>query len=206
MTEYIRMNPDNPEMQDIGQVVECLKKGGIIIYPTDTVYGLGCDITHPKAIEKIARLKGTKAKQANLAIVCHNLSDLAKYVRPIPNSVFRVLKKNLPGPFTFILPANTNVPKVFNTKKKEVGIRVPDNLIPRLIVEELGCPIVTTSVVEIEELENSTTDPQMIYEQFKGLVDIVIDGGFGNQIPSTVVTNENDEFEITRQGLGELLL
>ena len=203
MAEYIRLNPDQPDSKIIGKIVEALRNGAIIIYPTDTVYGVGCDITNAKAIDKVARIKGTAAKKANLSIVCHNLSHLANYVRPIPNSVFRVLKKFLPGPYTFILPANNNVPKVFNTKKKEVGIRVPDNNIPRAIVEELGNPIVTTSVVQVEELQDFPADPQMIYEHFKDQVDIVIDGGYGNNIPSTIVINNNDEFEVIRQGLGE---
>ncbi|UTW65885.1 threonylcarbamoyl-AMP synthase [bacterium SCSIO 12643] len=203
--EYIRLNPDQPDSKVIGQIVKALQNGAVIIYPTDTVYGIGCDISQPKAIEKIAKIKGTKAKQANLAIVCHNLSHLANYVKPISNTVFRVLKKYLPGAFTFILPANTNVPKVFNTKKKEVGIRVPDHLIPRQIVEELGNPIVTTSVVDLDELIEYTMDPQMIYERFKDQVDIVIDGGYGNNIPSTVVLVDNEDFEVVREGMGEFM-
>ena len=203
MADYIRINPDQPDSKSILRVVKALRAGAVIIYPTDTVYGVGCDITNAKAIEKVAKIKGAKAKKANLAIVCHNLSHLANYVRPIPNSVFRVLKKSLPGAFTFILPANNNVPKVFNTKKKEVGIRVPNNLIPRMIVEELGNPIVTTSVISLNELEEHNMDPQLIYEQFKNQVDLVIDGGYGNNIPSTIVVVDNEDFEVVRQGLGE---
>jgi tRNA threonylcarbamoyl adenosine modification protein (Sua5/YciO/YrdC/YwlC family) len=203
MAEYIRVNPDQPDSKTIGKIVKALRNGAVIIYPTDTVYGVGCDITQPKAIEKVAQLKGSKAKKANLSIVCHNLSHLANYVKPIPNSVFRVLKKSLPGAFTFILPANNRVPKVFNTKKKEVGIRVPNNLIPRAIVEELGNPIVTTSVIDIDELVEYTMDPQMIFERFRDQVDIVIDGGYGNNIPSTVVVVDDESFEVVRQGLGE---
>ncbi len=201
--EYIRLNPDQPDAKTISYIVEKLSHGAIIVFPTDTVYGVGCDITNPKAIEKVARIKGTVAKKANLSIVCHNLSHLSTFVRPIPNSVFRVLKKSLPGPFTFILPANNSVPKVFNTKKKEVGIRVPDNNIPRMIVEKLGNPIVTTSIVKLEDLEDFPADPQLIYEEFKDQVDIVIDGGYGNNIPSTIIITNNDDFEIVRQGLGE---
>ncbi len=203
MAEYIRLNPDKPDSKVIGQIVKALRNGAVIIFPTDTVYGVGCDITQPKAIERVARIKGSKAKKANLSIVCHNLSNLASFVKPIPNSVFRVLKKSLPGAFTFILPANSNVPKVFNTKKKEVGIRVPDHLIPRAIVEELGNPIVTTSVIDIDELIEYTMDPQMIYERFKDQVDIVIDGGYGNNIPSTIVVINNEDFEVVREGLGD---
>ena len=203
MSDYIRVNPDQPDPKSILRIVNALKAGAVIIYPTDTVYGVGCDITNAKAIEKVARIKGSVAKKANLSIVCHNLSHLSNYVRPIPNSVFRVLKKSLPGAFTFILPANNNVPKVFNTKKKEVGIRVPNNLIPRMIVEELGNPIVTTSVINLSELEEHNMDPQLIYDQFREKVDLVIDGGYGNNIPSTIVTVNNEEFEVVRQGLGE---
>lgn len=205
MAEYIRINPENPDMKWISHVVEELKKGAVVIYPTDTVYGVGCDITHAKAIERVARIKGSKAKQANLSIVCHNLSHLSSYVRPISNTIFRGLKRNLPGPFTFILPANNAVPKVFNTKKKEVGIRVPDHLVPRLIVETLGHPIVTTSVVDLDELVEHTPDPQVIYDRFKDQVDIVIDGGYGNTIASTVIKAEDDDFEILREGLGEFI-
>lgn len=203
MAKYIRINPDQPDSKSILLVVKALQAGAVIIYPTDTVYGVGCDITNAKAIEKVAKIKGSKAKKANLSIVCHNLSHLANYVRPIPNSVFRVLKKSLPGAFTFILPANNNVPKVFNTKKKEVGIRVPNNLIPRMIVEELGNPIVTTSVISLNELEEHNMDPQLIFEQFKDQVDLVIDGGYGNNIPSTTVSVDNEDFQVTRQGLGD---
>ena len=203
MAKYIRLNPDKPDSKIIGEIVTALRNGAVIIFPTDTVYGVGCDITHPKAIERVAQIKGSKAKKANLSIVCHNLSNLANFVKPIPNSVFRVLKKSLPGAFTFILPANSNVPKVFNTKKKEVGIRVPDHLIPRAIVEELGNPIVTTSVIDIDELIEYTMDPQMIFERFKDQVDIVVDGGYGNNIPSTIVVVDNENFQVVREGLGE---
>lgn len=204
MAKYIRLHPDHPDPKVVGEIVKELKNGAVIIYPTDTVYGVGCDITQPKAIERVARIKGTAAKKANLAIVCHNLSHLSSFVRPISNTVFRVLKKSLPGAFTFILPANTNVPKVFNTKKKEVGIRVPDHKIPQAIVEELGNPIVTTSVIDLDELLEYTMDPEMIFDRFKDQVDIVIDGGYGNNIASTVVLVEDDSFEILRQGLGDL--
>lgn len=203
MAEYIRINPDDPDRKTIGYIVEELRKGAVIIYPTDTVYGLGCDITKPKSIERVARIKGTKAKQGNLSIVCFNLGDLANYVKPIANSVFRTLKRYLPGPYTFILPANTRVPKVFNTKKKEVGIRVPDHLIPQMIVEELGNPIVTTSVIDLDELIEYTMDPQMIFDRFQDQVDIVIDGGYGNNIASTVVQVEDEDYNVLRQGLGE---
>lgn len=203
MAKYIRVNPDNPDSKTISEIAKALKNGAVIIYPTDTVYGVGCDINNAKAIERVAQIKGTKASKSNLSIVCHNLSHLSLFVKPIPNSVFRALKNYLPGAYTFILPANNNVPKVFNTKKKEVGIRVPDNNIPRAIVEELGNPIVTTSVVDVDELIEYTTDPEMIYERFKDKVDIVIDGGYGNNIPSTVIVVHDESFEVVREGLGE---
>jgi tRNA threonylcarbamoyl adenosine modification protein (Sua5/YciO/YrdC/YwlC family) len=203
MAKYIRINPEQPDSKTISEIATALRNGAVIIYPTDTVYGVGCDINNAKAIERVAQIKGSKAKKSNLSIVCHNLSHLALFVKPIPNSVFRVLKKHLPGAFTFILPANNNVPKVFNTKKKEVGIRVPDNNIPRAIVEELGNPIVTTSVIDLDELVEYTMDPEMIFERFKDKVDIVIDGGYGNNIPSTVIVVDQETFEVVREGLGE---
>lgn len=203
MAKYIRLNPENPDSKTVSEIAAALKNGAVIIYPTDTVYGVGCDINNPKAIERVAQIKGTKAKKSNLSIVCHNLSHLALFVKPIPNSVFRVLKRSLPGAFTFILPANNNVPKVFNTKKKEVGIRVPNHKIPLSIVEELGNPIVTTSVIDLDELIEYTMDPEMIFERFKDKVDMVIDGGYGNNIPSTIVVVDNESFEVVREGLGE---
>ncbi|MFT4753796.1 MAG: tRNA threonylcarbamoyl adenosine modification protein (Sua5/YciO/YrdC/YwlC family) [Salibacteraceae bacterium] len=203
MAKYIRINSDHPDSKVIGEIAKALKNGAVIIYPTDTVYGVGCDINNAKAIERVAQIKGTKAKKSNLSIVCHNLSHLSLFVKPIPNSVFRVLKKSLPGAFTFILPANNNVPKVFNTKKKEVGIRVPNHHIPRAIVEALGNPIVTTSVIDLDELVEYTMDPEMIFQRFQDKVDIVIDGGYGNNIPSTIVLVENESFEVIREGLGE---
>ncbi len=206
MAKYIRVNPENPDPKVIGEIAKALKNGAVIVFPTDTVYGVGCDIMNPKAIERVAQIKGTPAKKSNLSIVCQNLSHLSSFVKPISNPVFRVLKKSLPGAFTFILPANTSVPKVFNTKKKEVGIRVPDHKIPQAIVEELGNPIVTTSVIDVDELLEYTMDPDMIYERFQDKVDIVIDGGYGNNIPSTIVLVQNEGFEIIRQGLGELVV
>lgn len=203
MAKYIRLHPENPDPKTVEGIVTALQNGAIIIYPTDTVYGLGCDINNPRAIDRVAQIKGEKAKKANLAIICHDLSHLSDYVKPISNTVFRTLKRLLPGPFTFILPANNNVPKVFNTKKKEVGIRVPNHKIPLAIVAELGHPIVTTSVMGQDELDTYAMDPSIIFEQFKDKVDIVIDGGHANNILSTVVRVDGDSFEIVRQGLGD---
>ena len=203
--KHIRINPDNFQMKEFNPVVECLRDGGIIIYPTDTVYGLGCDITNKRAIERIAKLKGIKAEDAKFAMIFYDLSHLSDYTKPITNTTFRLMKKALPGAFTFILDANTNVPKIFNkSKKKEVGIRIPDNPIPREIVRLLGNPIVTTSVHDDDEILEYTTDPSMLYENFKDKVDIIVDGGYGNNIPSTIVDCTGDDPEIIRQGLGTL--
>ncbi len=201
----IRINADKPNAQEIQLVVNCLRDGGVIIYPTDTVYGFGCDITKKRAVERIAKLKGLKAEDAKFAMVFFDLSHLADYTKPLDNRIFRVMKSALPGAFTFILEANNAVPKIFNKhKKKEVGIRVPDHPIPREIVRVLGSPIVTTSVHDSDELVEYTTDPHMIYENFKDHVDLIIDGGYGNNIPSTIVNCTEGELDVVRQGLGDL--
>ncbi len=202
-TKYIRINPDSPNGGDIEKVVRCLENGGVIIYPTDTVYGLGCDATNAKALEKIARLKNIKLQDAKFAIVAFDLSNIATYAK-VPTNIFKVLKKTLPGPFTFILNATNNVPKLFKNKKKTIGLRIPDNMIPREIVRQLGNPLVTTSVVSDDEILEYTTDPNMLFENFKGKVDMVIDGGYGNNIPSTILDCTNDEVELIREGLGNL--
>lgn len=200
------MHPENPEMRKINRVVEILRAGGVIIYPTDTVYGMGCDIFNQKAIEKILRIKGIKLKQANLSFICYDLSHISEYARHISNPVFKVMKKALPGPFTFILEASSKVPKILNTNKRTVGIRVPDHNIPREIVNMLGNPIITTSIHDEDEVIEYSTDPGLIYDKYENLVDAVIDGGYGNNVPSTVVDCTGDEFEIVREGMGELNL
>lgn len=187
------------------KVVKILNEGGIIIYPTDTVYGLGCDIYNHKAVEKIARIKNRNLTKANFSFICSDLSHISDYTRQINNVTFKLMKKNLPGPFTFILPANNNVPKLFKNKKKTVGIRIPDNNIPLDIVRFLGHPILTTSIYDEDDVIEYTTDPELIYEKYDNVVDIVIDGGYGDNIPSTVVDCTNDEIEIVRQGKGELI-
>lgn len=200
----LRTNPDKPDEKVILQAAEILRMGGIIIYPTDTVYGIGCDITQPKAIEKLCRIKGILPEKANFSIICHDLSHLSDYTRPIPTSVFRVLKKALPGPYTFILEANNSVPKIFQSKKKTVGIRVPDNAIVQGIVKALGNPVVSSSVHDTEdELMDYFTDPEMIGEKFKGIVDAVVNGGFGNLQASTVIDATGGAFEVIREGLGD---
>ncbi|MCL4160838.1 UNVERIFIED_CONTAM: hypothetical protein GTU68_013265 [Idotea baltica] len=200
----LTINPDNPEGRKIKQVVESLQKGGIIIYPTDTVYGLGCDIFNPKAVEKICRLRGLKPEKAMLSFICEDISQVADYAYQIDNDVFKVLKKNLPGPFTFVLRANNTVPKLFKNRKRTIGIRIPENNIARTIVQELGRPILSISLKSDDEILQYFTDPTDIYDDFKKLVDIVIDGGVGNNNPSTVVDCTGDELEIIRQGSGVL--
>jgi tRNA threonylcarbamoyl adenosine modification protein (Sua5/YciO/YrdC/YwlC family) len=202
---FIKLYNENPNPRDILKVVEVLQQGGIIIYPTDTVYGLGCDITNAKAVEKIARIKGINIEKSNFSFICSDLGHLSIYARPISNHVFKIIKKNIPGPFTFILEASSNVPKYFKGKKKTVGIRVPDNNIIREIVKELGNPILSTSIHDDDEIIEYTTDPELIYEKFKDITDLVIDGGFGELVPSTIVDFTSSEPVILRQGKGKLI-
>ncbi|MDY0343840.1 MAG: L-threonylcarbamoyladenylate synthase [Lentimicrobium sp.] len=201
----LKIYPENPNPRHILTVVECLMDGGIIIYPTDTVYGLGCDIFKSKAVERIALIKGIKAEKSNFSFICDDLSQLSDYSKPIPNEVFKLMRKNLPGPFTFILNASNNVPKLIQSKKKTVGIRIPDNNIPRVIVKELGHPIMSTSIHDEDEIIEYTTDPELIYEKYSNLVDIVIDGGYGDNEPSTVIDCTGAEPLITREGKGVLI-
>lgn len=202
--ELIRMNPENPNLSDLQQIADAVRDGAVIIYPTDTVYGLGCDITKTRSVERILRIKGKDPKKANLAMIFYDLSHISEYSKPISNSTFRLLKKALPGPFTFILEANNNIPKIFKRKKKEIGIRIPNNLIPREIVRIGGTPIVTTSIHDDNEIVEYTSDPYIIYENYKDKVDLIIDGGYGNNIPSTIVDATQDEFKVIREGLGDL--
>jgi tRNA threonylcarbamoyl adenosine modification protein (Sua5/YciO/YrdC/YwlC family) len=201
MAQLIRLYEENPNPKQINQVVEVLKKGGIIIYPTDTVYGLGCDITNNAAMERVARLKNINLEKANLSFICYDLSNLSDYTRQIDTPTYKILKRALPGPFTFILEGNNNLPKVFK-RKKTVGIRIPDNNIIREIIRQLGNPIVSTSIYDEDELIEYTTDPELIYEKWKDLVDVVIDGGFGGNIPSTIIDLTKDEPEVVRVGKG----
>ncbi|WP_207532546.1 L-threonylcarbamoyladenylate synthase [Desertivirga arenae] len=200
----LKVYESNPSPKAIQQIVDVLKKGGLIIYPTDTVYGLGCDITNQKAIEKICQIRGLKPEKANLSFICYDLSHISDYVKPIDTSTFRLLKKALPGPFTFIFEATTSVPKLLSSNKKTVGIRVPDNEIAREIVKQLGNPIVSTSIHDDDDIIEYSTDPELIHEKYEKLVNIVIDGGPGGNIPSTVVNCTSGEFEILRQGKGIL--
>ncbi len=200
----LNIHPENPEERKIKIVTECLKDGGIIIFPTDTVYSLGCDINNHNAIEKISRIKNIDVKKANYSLVCYDLSHLSDFVFSIDTPLYRVMRKSLPGAFTFILKANSNVPKIFKSKKKTVGIRVPDSKICRMIVKELGNPITSTSIHDILDKEDYITDAEKIHELFENRVDIVIDGGYGNRIPSTVLDCADGEIIIVRQGLGIL--
>ncbi|MFT6867506.1 MAG: tRNA threonylcarbamoyl adenosine modification protein (Sua5/YciO/YrdC/YwlC family) [Cyclobacteriaceae bacterium] len=204
--DFIKMYPDNPDPRKIAQVVKVLREGGIIIYPTDTVYGLGCDIFNAKAIERIRLFKGMKSKTLNLSFICYDLSHLSEYAKHVDTPIFKLMKRTLPGPFTFILESSTKTPKILNMKKKTVGIRVPDNNIPRAIVKELGNPIITTSVLDADDIIEYATDPELIYEEFKNRVDLVIDGGFGNIVPSTIVDCSSGVPEIIREGLGDINL
>ncbi|MCL1821662.1 MAG: L-threonylcarbamoyladenylate synthase [Prolixibacteraceae bacterium] len=187
-------------------IVDILRRGGVIVYPTDTVYGLGCDITNAKAVEKVARIKGIKIERANFSFICADLGQLSFYSKPISNHAFKIIKKNVPGPFTFIFEASSNVPKYFKGKKKTVGIRIPDNNIIREIVKEMGNPIVSTSVHDEDEILEYTTDPELIYEKFQDVVDVVIDGGYGELLASTIVDFTADEPEIIRQGKADLIV
>lgn len=200
----LKIYNENPNPRDIRKVVDVLRSGGLIVYPTDTIYGLGCDITNQKAVEKVAQYKGVKIEKANFSFICSDFSHLSDYTKPISSKVFKLMKKNLPGPFTFILEANNNVPRYFNGKKKTVGIRVPDNNIIREIIYELGNPILSTSIHDEDEILEYTTDPELIYEKFQNIADIVIDGGYGELVPSTVIDCTGDSIEIVRAGKGEI--
>ena len=184
--------------------IDCLQNDGVIIYPTDTVYALGCSIYKPKALEQVARIKGIRLEKANFSFVCHDLSNLSEYTRPIPNPVYKLMKRVLPGPYTFILEATNNVPKIFQHKKKTVGIRIPDNNIAREIARLLGNPIISTSIYDEDDIIEYTTDPELIYEKYNRIVDMVVDGGYGDNEASTVVDCTGDEPVVIRQGKGEL--
>jgi tRNA threonylcarbamoyl adenosine modification protein (Sua5/YciO/YrdC/YwlC family) len=199
----IQIHPANPDLRNILKVVDCLRDGGIVIYPTDTVYGMGCDIHNQRAVERICQLKNLNPKKLNLSFICYDLSHISEYAK-VETNIFKVMKKALPGPFTFILPASGKVPKILNTNKKTVGIRIPNHHIPRLIVKELGHPIITTSIRDEDEIIEYSTDPGLIYEKFENQVDIVIDGGYGNNVASTVIDCSEGEIVVVREGLGNI--
>ena len=203
MAQFIKIYEDKPNEAAIAKVVKVLKDGGLVIYPTDTVYGLGCDITNTKALERIAKIKGIKLEKANFSFVCSDLSNISDYVRQIDTSTFKLLKRALPGAYTFILPGNNNLPKEFK-KKTTVGIRVPDNAIALEIVKMLGNPIVSTSIYDEDDVIEYTTDPELIFEKWQNLVDMVIDGGYGDNQPSTIIDLSGDEPVIIREGKGDI--
>ena len=200
----VRIYNDNPNPRHIRQIVDLLENGGVIIYPTDTVYAMGCDILATKTIERIARFKGLNPDNPELSLIFHDMSQLSEYTIIRDNIIFKLLKRNLPGPFTFIVTANNQIPKMFKNKKKTVGIRIPDNSIVLELVRELGRPIITTSIHDQDEVIEYTTDPELIYEKYRDFADAVIDGGFGNNEASTIVDCTGEEIEIVRQGLGVL--
>ena len=202
MAQFIRIYNENPNPKEIAKVVKVLQSGGLVIYPTDTVYGLGCDITNTKALEKIAQIKGVKLEKANFSFICNDLSHLSDYVKQIDSVTFKILKRSLPGPYTFVLPGSNNLPKVFK-KKKTVGIRIPDNSIIRTLVAELGNPIISTSIRDDDDVLEYTTDPELIFEKWQNLVDLVVDGGYGDNEPSTVI-DLTDIPEVIREGKGSL--
>lgn len=201
---YIRLYNENPNPKQVREVCDVLSEGGVIIYPTDTVYGIGCDIFKPKAVERIARIKGLKPGKANFSFIVPDFRNLSDYTRPFDNRIFKLMKSHLPGPFTFILPANNRVPKIMENMKKTVGIRIPDSNIILEIARELGHPILTTSIHDADQIVEYTTDPEVIYENFKDQIDLLVDGGYGGNIPSTIVDCTGDEPIIVRQGLGVL--
>jgi tRNA threonylcarbamoyl adenosine modification protein (Sua5/YciO/YrdC/YwlC family) len=197
----LHVHPENPQPRQIKTIVDCLQSGGIIIYPTDTIYGLGCDIFQHKAIERICRIKNVDPQKAQLSFICHDLSDLSNYTKQISTPVYRMLKQYLPGPYTFILPASREVPKILKSKKDTIGLRVPDNEIARTIIRELGHPILSASLPG--EMVEEYTDPEYMHDNFKKLVDLVVDGGIGGMTPSTIVDCTEDEPVVLREGLGE---
>ena len=201
---FIRLYEENPDPRKITQIVNVLRSGGLIIYPSDTIYGLGCDIFNQKAVDRVRRIKNINDKKMDLAFVCYDLSHLSVYAKNVSTPVFKLMKRILPGPYTFILNASSKVPKILKVKKKKVGIRIPNNRIPREIVQELGNPIVTTSLHDDDKILEYATDPELIYEQYKNHVDLIINGGYGDNQASTIIDYSGEELEIIREGKGEI--
>jgi tRNA threonylcarbamoyl adenosine modification protein (Sua5/YciO/YrdC/YwlC family) len=204
MALFLEIHPDNPQGKFLNTIIECLKDGGVIIYPTDTVYGIGCDINKNRAVERVCKIKNIKPEKSNFSLICYDLSHLSDFTKHVSTPVYKVMRKALPGPFTFILEANSSVPKLFKHKKNTVGIRIPDNKIVREIVRLLENPILSSSVKDEDELVEYTTDPELIYEKFQDKVDIIVNGGYGKNEASTIVDCSDGDFTIIRQGLGDL--
>jgi tRNA threonylcarbamoyl adenosine modification protein (Sua5/YciO/YrdC/YwlC family) len=200
----LSIHPDNPPLNKILTAVEVVRKGGIVIYPTDTVYAIGCDIHNQKAVERVCRLKNIQPGKINLSFICHDLSHISEYTKALPTHVFKLMKQVLPGPYTFILNASSNVPNILNTKKKTIGIRVPDNKIVLMLVKELGNPLLSTSIKNDDEVLEYTTDPDEIYNRYKNFVDVIIDGGFGDNHASTIFDCTGNEVEVVREGKGKV--
>ncbi|MEZ7887728.1 MAG: L-threonylcarbamoyladenylate synthase [Flavobacteriales bacterium] len=200
----LQIHPDNPDPRKIKQVIECLNDGGVIVYPTDTVYSFGCSLQKHKAFERIARLKGLKPEKAHFSLVCYDLSHLSEFSKAVDNRTYKMMRKAFPGPYTFILNASANVPKIFKAKKKTIGIRIPDNNIARTLVNELGSPLIASSVHDEDEIIEYTTDPELIHEKYEKLVDIVIDGGYGNNEASTIYDCTGLDPELIREGIGDI--
>lgn len=202
--QYIKTHPANPEQRKIDNVVQVLKNGGIIIYPTDTIYGIGCDLFNKKALSRLVQILGIKSKHLNLSFICSDISQVSEYAKQLPNEVFKMMKKAFPGPYTFILPSSGKVPRLLDVNKKTVGIRVPNNLITTHIVETLGNPIISASIKDEDEIVEYTTDPELIYGRFSSQVDVVMDGGMGKNIASTILDCTANEIEVIREGAGDL--
>ena len=201
---FLKLHSENPNPRYVKMIIECLENDGVIIFPTDTIYAIGCSVNSSKALDRIARIKGVKKEKANFSFIFHDLSMLSEFTRPINNDVFKMMKRNLPGAFTFIVEANNNVPKLFKNNKKTIGIRIPDQPIITNIVRELGCPIITTSIIDEDEISGFMTDPEEINDAYKDKVDIIIDGGFGNKEESTIIDCTDNEIVILREGKGIL--
>jgi tRNA threonylcarbamoyl adenosine modification protein (Sua5/YciO/YrdC/YwlC family) len=202
--ELLKIHPVNPEARKITKIVDVLRRGGVIIYPTDTIYGIGCDLMNRKAVERVCDVMGIKPNKLDLSFICNDLSQISEFVRRIDTPVFKLLKKALPGPYTFILESSSRVPKILDVNKKTVGIRIPDHNIPRMIVRELGNPLITSSIKDDDKIKAYTTDPEEMYDDFKNLVDVVIDGGPGNNLPSTVVDCTGDDLVVVREAAGDI--
>lgn len=198
----IKIHPETPSQRQIQKVVEVLSRDGVVIFPTDTIYAIGCSSKSPKALDRIAQIKGITAKTANFSFLCYDLSQIADYTKPISNEVYKLMRRTLPGPFTYILDANSNIPKIFGSKKKTVGIRIPDNHIISELIRELGHPLMSTSIHDEDDIIEYSTDPELIHEKYMNQVDIVIDGGYGDNIPSTIIDCTGEEPLLVREGKG----